>query len=366
MINLFIIVAFCFLLGNHISIMSNGYSSVQVAKRRNIVIKFEYFILLVVLILFSGLRTTYNDTQTYMHAFTLVDASKIDISLLFESYGGFELFQIILKKFISEDPQILIFVSSIITNIIYLWFFSKYSKHFGITILSYFILGPYVFSMAGIKQILAMSFCLFAIDNLLKGEKVKFILWILFAMTFHPYIICMFLLPILSKSIMNRKMFIYIVIIIIAISNLDSLLNLIGIIGKEYDSTEFINNTINPMRIVVELIPLVFIFNYRTRLRNENDKLLNLGINMVFLSFIFICAGLFFNPIYFGRISTYFSTINAITIPHMLCVIWKNLSSLKTNVLIYYAVFIAYFVLDLTKLGSISIFYDLFNHLGLF
>lgn len=366
MIDLFILVAFCFLLGNHISVMSNEYSSVQVARRKNIVVKFEYFILLLVLILFSGLRTTYNDTQTYMRAFTLVDASKINFSLLFESYGGFELFQIILKKFISEDPQILIFVSSIITNTIYLWFFSKHSKHFGITILSYFILVPYVFSMAGIKQILAMSFCLFAIDNLLKGENVKFTLWILFAMTFHPYIICMFLLPVLSKSILNRKMYIYITIIIIAISNLDFLLNFVGIIGKEYDSTEFVNNTINPMRVVIELIPIVFIFNYRTRLRNENEKLLNLGINMVFLSFIFICVGLFFNPIYFGRISTYFSTINAITIPNMLCVIWRNLSSLKTNVLIYYAVFIAYFVLDLTKLGSISIFYDLFNHLGLF
>ncbi|WP_455684407.1 EpsG family protein [Thomasclavelia sp.] len=366
MISLFILMIFCFLLANQISVMSNGYPSIQVARKKVLTVKAVYFILLLALILFSGLRTTYNDTRTYMHAYRLVDISSINFSMIFESYGGFELFQILLKKFISQDPQILILVSSIITNVIYVWFFSKYSKNFGLTILSYFVLGPFVFSMAGIKQILAMSFCLFAIDNLLREKKFKFVLWVLFAMTFHPYIICMLILPIFTDNIMNRKMIIYAIIITILIANIDFLLNFVGIIGKDYDSTEFMSSTINPLRVIVEGIPFIFIVFYRHRLRKENNKLLNLGINMLIFNFLFISMGLFFNPIYFARIGTYFSTINAITIPCMLCIIWRNMSSLKNNIIIYYGVFIIYFILDLTKLGTISIFTDIFNHLNLF
>ena len=366
MINLFILMIFCFLLANQISIMSRGYSSVLVARKKSMAVKIGYFILLLALILFSGLRTTYNDTSTYMHAYRLVDVSKFNLLMLFEPYGGFELFQIILKKFISGNPQILILVSSIITNVIYVCFFSKYSKNFGLTILSYFVLGPYVFSMAGIKQILAMSFCLFAIDNLLKERKVKFVLWILFAMTFHPYIVCMLILPIFKNGIMNQKLIIYTFFIIIAVSNIDLLLSFVGIIGKDYNSAEFLSSTINPLRVIVEFIPIVFIFFYRSRLKKVNNKLFNLGINMAIYNVIFLSMGLFFNPIYFGRIATYFSTINAIIIPYLLCVIWRDLESSKTNVLIYYSVFIAYFVLDLTKLGLISIFTDLFNQICFF
>jgi hypothetical protein len=79
-----------------------------------------------------------------------------------------------------------------------------------------------------------------------------------------------------------------------------------------------------------------------------------------------IFMSLFYNPIYFARIGTYFSVLNAIIIPKMLDVIYRKNINKNGNKLIFYLVFIVYLFLDLTKLGSISIFTDLFNHISLF
>lgn len=50
-----------------------------------------------IFILFSGLRTKYNDTGTYMHAFEQL-STDLKFSDLFESYGGFDVYQKIIKK----------------------------------------------------------------------------------------------------------------------------------------------------------------------------------------------------------------------------------------------------------------------------
>lgn len=366
MIDLFFLILVCFLIANQISIYSKNYDSVQIAVKKNIVVKFLYIVLLILMILFSGLRTSYNDTASYIHGFRILDMNTIDISTIFESYGGFNYYQMLIKKFISTDPQALILITSIITNTIYVWFFAKYSKYFGWTILSYFILGPYIFSMAGLKQILAMSFSLFAIDNLLKGEKVKFVLWILFSMIFHPYIICMLLLPFFSQKVWSRRLFFVFLLSMLLINSLNLLINLADLIGKDYTIEEMTTSTINPFRVVIEFIPIFLSFIYKDRLRKYNNELFDMGVNMMILSFFMILMGLFFNPIYFARIGKYFSSINAITVPIMLGIIFKNSLNLKLSIFIYYCFFILYFILDLTKLGSISIFTDLFKHIHLF
>lgn len=368
MIDLFLLILFCFLIANRIETLSKTYDSVWVAVRRKWRVKILYVVLLLALILFSGLRTTYNDTSAYMHAYTMLDieSKSVDIAILSEAYGGFDLLQILLKRYVSVDAQTLIAVSSVIANVLYTWFFAKHSKCFALTILSYFILGPYVFSMAGIKQILAMSISLLAIDNMLKKKYIKFVLWLLFAMTFHPYIICLLVLPLFFGGIWNGEMVIIIILVILGASNLELLIEFAGSLGKDYSLEELTGHTINPMRVVVEMLPILVSFLSRRRLRRCNDKLLNLGINMMILNAIMIFIGLFMNPIYFGRIGTYFASINAITVPFMLNVIYENHEHRKHNLIFYYAFYVVYFVLDLTKLGSISIFYDLFNHIKLF
>lgn len=366
MFDLFILIIFCTIIAFQIEKIGCNYGGVLVAVKKNWTAKILFLTLLTAVILFSGLRTGYNDTSAYLHGFSIFDTVGIKFTTLFESYGGFSLFQYLIKKFISDDPQALLIVSATVVNIIYLWFFSKHSKNFGLTILSYFVIGPYVFSMAGIKQILAMSISLLAIDNMLKGKYFKFVLYLLLAATFHPYIICLLILPFLKSGLFDKKIIFIVLVAVLLTSNLDLLLKLALYIGKDYSVEQLTSHTINPLRVVIEMIPVVFLFTNRKTLRNCNNQLLTLGGNMLLINAILIAMGLFFNPIYFGRIAAYFSCFAAVTIPLMLNTISANPKNRTLNILVYYAVFIVYFVLDLTKLGSISITTDLFKHISLF
>lgn len=366
MIDLFIMIGACFLLANQIEVKSKQYINVREAVKKDGIVKSLYFTLLLILILFSGLRTTYNDTETYMQAYRMLNASNIDVFAIFEPYGGFIIFQTILKKYVSEDPQALILVSSIIVNFIFIHFYTKYSRYFELTIFSYLVLGTYIFSMAGMKQIIAMSLSLFAIENLLKKNYLKFYVWLLIAMTFHPYIICLAIIPLCTEGIWNKKIIIILLVAVLISMNLETLLNFAGIIGKDYSVEELTSYTINPVRVLIELIPVIFSWLYRRKLNRENDKVLFLGINMMIINGFLISMGLFFNPIYFGRVGTYYSTLNAIVIPIILNVMYYQKENRRINIFVYYMFYSIYFVLDLTKLGSISITYDLFNHIRIF
>ena len=366
MLNLFILIIFCTILAFQIEKLSAGHDSILLAVKKNFAPKILWVILLSALILFSGLRTSYNDTSTYMHGFSILDSNNMRFKMLFEAYGGFTLFQYLIKKFISTDPQALLITSSIIVNVIFVWFFSKHSKNFGLTILSYFIIGPYMFSMAGLKQILGIAISLFAIDNMLKGKYFKFVIFLLFAATFHPYIICMFILPFLKNGLFDRKTIFTVFVAILLTSNLEFLLKLTSYIGKDYSVESLTDHTINPIRVIVESIPIFFLFANKKLLQNSNNQILTLGGNMLLIKTILLAMGLFFNPIYFGRIASYFSCFAAITIPLMFDEISTNERNRKLNIAAFYLLFIIYFILDMTKLGSISITTDLFRHISLF
>jgi transmembrane protein EpsG len=366
MLNLFFLILFCTIIAFQIGKISFSYNSVLTAVKKNWSAKTLYFLLLTAVILFSGLRTGYNDTSVYMHTFSIFDSDGIKFSTLFEPYGGFDLFQYFIKKYISNDPQALLIISAIIVNVIYLWFFSKHSKNFGLTILSYFVIGPYLFSMAGMKQIIAMSISLLAIDNMLQNKYSKFVMFLLLASTFHPYIVCLLIIPFFKNGLFDRKSIFTVAVAVLLTSNLELLLKLAVSIGKNYTVDLLTNNTINPMRVVCESIPIIILFINRKILQTENNPLLNLGGNMLLVNAILIFMGLFFNPIYFGRIATYFASFSAITIPLMLNTISLDFKNRTLNILVYYVIFIIYFILDLTKLGTISLNYDLYKHINLF
>lgn len=366
MIDLFVMIVICFFLANQIEIKCRSYENVQEGIKRNKIVCILYIILILMVALFSGFRTTYNDTETYMQMYKVLDIKQVNLFSIFEPYGGFLIFQTILKKFVSENPQTLILISSLIVNITFFHFYAKYSKYFGVTIFSYLILGTYIFSMAGIKQIMAMSISLFAIDNLLKKKYLKFFIWLLVAATFHPYIICLAVIPFFREGIWNKKIVITILIVIFLAANLEVLLNFAGMIGKDYTIEEMTDYTVNPIRVLIEIIPVIFSLLYRAKINKQKNELLNLSINMMIINAFMISLGLFFNPIYFARIGTYFSVLNAITIPTMLTLIYRKNEHYRMNIFVYYVFYCVYFILDLTKLGRISITYDLFNHINIF
>lgn len=333
--------------------------------RKDMQSKVIYFVIFVWIVLFSGLRSAYNDTSTYMQGFQLLKPESVGFGDLFSSYGGFEVYQKIIKQYISDNPQMLIFVSAVLVGLLYIPFLVRRTNHFGETIFL-FLIGSYIFSMGGIKQSLAIGIALHAISSYLDKRYIKSIILLLIAMTFHPYVICLVCILALQNEVWSIKCVMLSAVFVVLFVNLDSLFGLLSVIGKDYSSEDMTNYTINPIRVLVEAVPVVISFIYRKKLNTCKDKYLTLGVNMQVISFVFIALGLFFNPIYLGRMATYFSALSCIAIPKMLNVSFKNTKNGRYWTVLYYAFFGVYFLMDMTKIGTISVFYDQFRHVSIF
>ena len=365
MSSLFLMMAGCLVLAYIIQSCTYNGETVRQTFRRDIFTRFLYYVLLAVMILFAGLRTTYNDTATYMQGFEMLETEKITFSMLFEPYGGFTVLQQYIKQHLGDDPQKLILVTSAIINILFMAFITRHSKNFTLSVFLYLI-GNYMFSLGGIKQAIAMAISLIAIECMMKRKYIWAALFLLLAVTFHPYIICIAVLPFLRKKTWNLQTFLVILIVIILVANIDNLLDIIARYGKEYSMDELTNNTINPLRVAIEAIPIVIIMVFRNSYNLQEDEWLNLGLNMMTISFLFIAIGLFYNPIYFGRIGSYFGVISMVITPIMLDIAGGSARGGKLFKLAYYLLFTLYFLLDLTKLGTIGLSTDLFNHISFF
>ena len=365
MLKLLSLIVLCTLVSAIIDIANTRRNDVRLTIKQDVVSKIIYYAILISLILFSGMRTTYNDTTAYTHAFTMTDVSNISLSTLFEGYGGFTLLQQLIYKYISVDPQMLLLLVSVILNVLFLSFIRTHCEFFSESLFLYFI-GTYVFTMAGMKQAIAMAISLVAIEKLINRKYIGFVFFILIAMLFHPYIVVLLVLPFISRRVWDRNVVFVLLLGIIAALNLDNVLEFAGLIGKDYDIEGFNNYTINPFRVVIEAIPIfVYALSLRRIRMNNNNQYVTLGINMSLIRFVLIFLGLFWNPIYFARIGTYFSVLDMIVMPMVLTK--TELRNEKFGSVVkyaYYLVMTVYFLLDITKLGTISITKDIFGHIS--
>ncbi|MBR1675958.1 MAG: EpsG family protein [Clostridia bacterium] len=322
-----------------------------------------YAVIIISLALFSGLRSKYNDTGTYKLGFQMLSTEDVSFFNLFEGYGGFNLYQKIIKKYISADPQMLIFITAIFITLLYVPFMAKYSYSFGESMML-FMITNFLFTMAGLKQAIAIGISLYAIVAYLEKKYFKAIFLLLIAFLFHPYIICLLSIPLLKNKLWDKKTILLIITFFILFLNFEVVFSLLSFIGKDYSNENFFDYTINPFRVIVGSLPILISFKYRKKINESGDKLLILGSNMQIISALFLFTGLFVNPIYPGRMASYFSALYFIVVPKMLNIAFpeKN-NALKIG---YYMVFILFFLLDLTKLGSISIFYDQLAHISFF
>lgn len=364
MIDLILLILGCTALAYFVQLRAGRAVTARIGISRSFSSKLIYFSIIVAFAFFSGLRSHYNDTTMYMHGFRLTDASVLNFKGIFEAYGGFELYQRLIKRYVSEDPQVFIFVTSCLIALLYIPFYTRHTRRFG-SMIFFFGIGAFVSSMGGVKQSIAIGISLYAIASYFDKRYVRALLLLWLATTFHPYIWCLLCLPLLAKRAWDGKTVFVILVCFLAFLNLDSLFVLIGYLGKDYSNSVFDDYTINPMRVVVEAVPVVISLLYRRKINAANSKYLTLGVNMRVISFAFVSMGLFVNPIYFGRMSSYFSSLSAISIPEMLDVIWADKPQKGLLRAAYYAFFFLYFLLDMTKIGSIPITYDQFSHVPL-
>lgn len=134
------------------------------------------FILIFIIIFFSGLRTVGVDYNLYKQNFYYLTQNSILSSRTGMGYAYFSYF---VKYILKYDFQFIVMIFSIFTNLIIYLFFKKYSSRPGTAILVYISFGFYTTSFNMFRQMFSLALCLLGVK---KFEEKNFLMMLVFYM----------------------------------------------------------------------------------------------------------------------------------------------------------------------------------------
>lgn len=282
------------------------------------------WLLIIVLGFFCGLRIRGNDTVTYRQMFgqmPLWDEYATSGGYSFSQGIGFGALTSILKT-IGFSVQDYLMLYAFATVIPYVLFVRRYSKSMVFGVFLMLTTGFYTFTLAAIKQCMAIGICLWAVTAALDRKWLRYLLLVGLAMLFHPYAIVYLLVPLLMFKPWTFRTFLYIGAFVAAgflmESLLGTLLDVTDMMGAEYTEESFTGEGVNIFRVVVSFVPLVLAFLYGKPLFRDSTRTDDLMFNMAMVNALIMFVGLFGTANYFARLANYFLPAQVIALPRIL------------------------------------------------
>ncbi|SFD67278.1 transmembrane protein EpsG [Lentibacillus persicus] len=292
---------------------------------------------LTALVVSSGLRSNLGDTYYYMHAYESNEFTWAYI--LTQKDIGFGALQMFLQNYISEDPQVLVFTTALITNMLILIVFYNYSRLLEISLYVYITGGLFLVSMNGIRQMFAAAIAFTAIKFLIQGSFFKYALVIILASLFHQSALVLlpiyFLMRFKAWSKPTLALIVLSVIVVIGFEQFSALL-FSALEDSQYGHyQDFQEGGANFLRVVVMGVPILIAYLGREKLREifpESDVI----VNMALLGFIFMIIAT--QNWIFARVSLYFELYNIILISWVVKVFRE-----RDQKIIYLGIIVCYF-----------------------
>ena len=299
--------------------------------------KFLAICVMACLFVISGLRNGIGDTYFYKHAYNVTDFEWEYVKSMNEI--GFGILQMILKMY-TEDPQVLIFLVALVTNVLIVAVFYNYSKLFELSTYVYITGGTFLVSMNGLRQMLAAAICFIAIKYLLDQKFFKYTLIILLATTFHQSAFIMipvyFLVRFKAWSKATILILSFSVLVVIGYDIFASLFFTALEHTKYGNYATFDEGGANMLRVAVNAAPLVIAYLGRDKLREvfpKSDYIVNMSI--IGLLFMIISTQSWI----FARVSLYFTLYQLILVSWIIEVFSK-----RDQKLVYYSILFLYFL----------------------
>lgn len=276
------------------------------------------------MVLFVGLRTQYNDTQNYTSVYKIMNVDGGLLTGINWKMGDNPLFTLcnrILRKLGFSDQSFLLFYAAITLGL-NLWFLRKYSCNFVLSVFLFFTVGAFTFTMAAIKQCMAMALCLVAIDRVIKKHYISFVLWVFVAAGFHPYALMYLIVPVLMFrpwSMMTVIMLgAFAIIGIIMEQLIGTIVDVTDLLGENYDAESFTGEGVNPFRVAVMAVPILVSYITRKPIARQGNRVQDLMVNLAMLNGEIMFVGLFGTANYFARLANYFLPFQALAMPWLL------------------------------------------------
>ena len=285
-----------------------------------------YILLILTLTMPVAMRRTFNDTSTYIRNFY---AAK-PLSVLLNSgtlhilrNPLFQIYEALIRSFTSNE-SVFFTISALFVQYSYVRFIRRHSPSLLMGIGLYLFLGTYVFSLAAMKQTIAMAVLLYAVEALMERRNRRFYLLVFVAMLFHTYSLMFVILPLFTVKPWSARTFLLLAGILFIMANfntvLEGFIELANESGKNVSSEEIIGATaINPIRVAVYAVPSVFALVFRRYIFvGEGDREHNILVNMAFLTVAIMSVGLVNAANMFARMGQYFEFGIICSLPWMI------------------------------------------------
>ena len=285
--------------------------------------RFFFTIMSIVLIMFVGLRTYYNDTVTYIYSYEMMDSDWAAFRTIDWKIGanpGFIVINTILRIMGVSTQNFLMFYAAITIGT-YLWFLRKYTINIWLTIFLFFMMGCYTFTMAAIKQCVAVAFCLIAVDRAIEKKWIPFVACIALASTFHPYSIMYAITPFLTFRPWSRKTFLLLMFfggVGLGLQTLlGTLINVTTMLGEEYSMSSFSGEGVNVFRLAVVWVPVILSFITRKYWEKDYEERSAIIMNLTMINAEIMFIALFGTANYFARLANYFLIFQTLSLPRI-------------------------------------------------
>lgn len=342
------------------------YGRFGVDKPQSKLNRFLFVLLVLTLAMPIALRRAYNDTGAYIHSFqqaetlrALLESGNIHIL----GNPGFRVYESLIKTH-TDNYLVFFLFPAVFVQYSYLRFIRRHCENFLLGVTLYLFLGTYTFSIAAMKQTIAMAILLFAVDALIDRKQIRFFLLVFAAFLFHTYAIAFLVLPLFTVKPWTPRTFLLLLVVYFVMQNFNSVieefLEFANESGKHVSGSEIIGTAaINPIRVAVyAVVPvLALIFNRYLFHRDNIDREHNILVNMSVLTVAIMSIGLVNAANMFARMGQYFEFGLICSLPWMLHKIFERRSErLMTAVAI--GCFFAYFCYA----NLVQIYFD--DHFG--
>ena len=285
-----------------------------------------YIALAVILVLFAGLRTNYNDTWNYIDSFRKnqgLAAFLADPKNLNMFRNPLFYFFVSALRDVTGNPQWLVFTTSVVIQLGFLLFFKRYSHNFTFSIFLYFTLGTVSVSLAAMKQVCAMAIVTMAFPYLERKQWLKYYLVVFIAMLVHTYALAYAVLPLFRQRPWKIFTYLFVFVTVIVMMNFEEVITTFmdqaEEVGKTlYEEEIFDDHTVNILRVAVyAMAPLISVF-FRKWIFQDSTTGDHIVVHMSIISFAFMVMGTQSGANMFARMAHYFELGTICCLPWML------------------------------------------------
>lgn len=294
------------------------------------------FMIALIFIVVSGARSGIGDTSMYTHLYEMIIENTYE-----DGYEKGFIFFLNFLATISQNPQFMIIVTSIITHGINIFVMANYSSYFELEVYMYIASGFFLTSMNGIRQAMASAIVFLGTTFLINRKFIPYVFLVLIASTLHTSAIIMIPVYFIVNNDLWTKHFNVIImagIFIIVFGGIISSILFKLLASTRYGSYDtFEEGGANIIRVAVAFVPVLLAYLQKYSLKKIMPKC-DIFVNLSILNFFVMALSI--DSWIFARMSYYFQLYSFILLPYVI----KSVENIKEKRFIYYSFLVAYFI----------------------